>query len=119
MIHCTLKALKRGQGKVQNPPDYERIVKRRKALDHRRIMESSDPSKSLPPLPPTPEEAIKLYRLLLKEGYRSLKLTDKEFYRIKLREEFQVTSRRTSGKVQGIMFEKGHWMLKNRLGGLL
>lgn len=68
---------------------------------------------------PTPEDAKILYRHMLKEGYRTLRLTDKDFFRRKLREEFEITSRQTSSRVRGLMFEKGQWMLKNNMGGII
>lgn len=73
----------------------------------------------VPPVEPTPEMARSLYRQLLKAGRSTLICTDKEYYRQKLREEFEVTARQTSGRVRGIMFEKGQWMVQNKLGGLV
>jgi hypothetical protein len=101
---------------LQNPPDYERVVKRRRQLEERRQKESAF---YLPPVEPTPEQARTLYRQMLKKGYKDLVLTDKQYYRKVLRTEFEETARQTSGRVRGVMYEKGKWMLQNNLGGVL
>lgn len=101
---------------LQGTPNYVRANARRLQLERRRLRDSET---TLPPMEPSPAEARCLFRQLLKEGYRTLQLTDKEYYRTKLRYEFEVTSRQTSARVRGIMFEKGKWMLGNKLGGLL
>jgi hypothetical protein len=107
--------IKRGKGKQQNPPSWGRIINRRRELEQRRIAEASE---RIPPVDPTPEMARSLYRQMLKMGYATLVLTDKSYYRQKLRYEFEVTARMTSARVRGMMFEKGKWMLRNQLGGL-
>ena len=84
-------------------------------LEQQRI----EASQFLPPIEPTPEQACQLYRRLLKEGYKTLVVTDKDYFRRKVRYEFEVTSRQTSSRVRGIMFEKGHWMVENKLGGII
>ncbi len=101
---------------LSNPPDFERVVKRRRQLEERRQKESAF---YLPPVEPTPEQARILYRQLLKKGYSDLVLTDKQYFRKVLRTEFEETARQTSGRVRGVMFEKGKWMLQNNLGGVM
>lgn len=101
---------------LQTKPSYERITARRRQLEQRRQAESAW---HLPPVEPSAEQAIRLYRQLLKKGNEQLKLTDKACYRRKLRYEFEEVARQTSGRVRGVMFSKGQWMLKNNLGGLL
>lgn len=100
----------------QGASDHERIVKRRRHLEERRQREAAF---FLPPVEPTPEQARILYRQLLKKGYQDLVLTDKDYYRKILRTEFEETARQTSGRVRGVMFEKGKWMLANNLGGVM
>ena len=100
------------QGRV----DHERIVQRRRKLEERRQKEAAF---FLPPVEPTPEQARILYRQLLKKGYQDLVLTDKDYFRKVLRTEFEETARQTSGRVRGVMFEKGKWMLENNLGGVM
>ncbi|AIN96638.1 hypothetical protein LPMP_140570 [Leishmania panamensis] len=99
----------------EGPPDYTRANRRRMELEQQRIVSSQH----LPPIEPTAEQACQLYRRLLKEGYKTLVVTDKDFYRRKVRYELEVTSRQTSSRVRGIMFEKGRWMLENKLGGII
>ncbi|KAG5509394.1 hypothetical protein JKF63_06704 [Porcisia hertigi] len=99
----------------EGPPDYTRANRRRMELEQQRL----DSSMYLPPIEPTAEQACQLYRRLLKEGYKTLVVTEKDFYRRKVRYEFEVTSRQTSSRVRGIMFEKGQWLLENRLGGIV
>eukprot|EP00758_Cryptobia_borreli_P018260 Tbor_TRINITY_DN6640_c0_g1::TRINITY_DN6640_c0_g1_i1::g.3062::m.3062 len=101
---------------LQCPPNYRRANKRRIALEARRIQESEwFPAAIEPPA----EDAIRLYRGLMKEAKKKMKLTDIEFFRVNLRHEFEITARQTSGRVRGLMYEKGLWMLKNDLGGLM
>ncbi|KAL7700453.1 hypothetical protein N2W54_005181 [Lotmaria passim] len=99
----------------EGPPDYTHANRRRMELEQQRI----EASQFLPPIEPTPEQACQLYRRLLKEGYKTLVVTDKDYFRRKVRYEFEVTSRQTSSRVRGIMFEKGHWMVENKLGGII
>lgn len=101
---------------LATPPDLQRVNRRRQQLEQRRQRESGW---YLPPVEPTAAQATALYRAMLKEGYATLRFTDKETYRRKLRFEFEEIARQTSGRVRGIMFEKGKWMLKNNLGGLM
>ncbi|KPA77227.1 putative mitochondrial hypothetical protein [Leptomonas pyrrhocoris] len=96
-------------------PDYTRANRRRMELEQQRIAASQ----YLPPIEPTPEQACQLYRRLLKAAERTLVVTDKSFFRRKVRYEFEVTSRQTSSRVRGIMFEKGQWMVENKLGGVM
>ena len=96
--------------------DWHRVVKRRKEVEARRRL---DAATYVPPQEPTAEQARQLYRAMLKAGRAQLRLTDPEFYRQKLRHEFEVTARRTTARVRGVMFEKGQWMLRNKLGGLV
>jgi hypothetical protein len=98
-----------------SPPNYTRANRRRKELEQQRIAASQ----YLPPIEPTPQQACQLYRRLLKEGDRLLVITDKDFFRRKVRYELEVTSRQTSSRVRGIMFEKGQWMVENNLGGIV
>ena len=90
-------------------------MKRRRQLDNRRV---ADAQYTLPPIEPTPTQARGLYREMLKMASGQLRLTDMEYFRTKVRYEFEVTSRMTSARVRGIMYEKGKWMLKNDLGGI-
>lgn len=96
-------------------PDYARAQRRRDHLEAHRLQASSEP----PPDEPTGREAKLLYRKLLKMGEETLTVTDKDYFRRMVRQEFEVTARRTSARVRGIMFEKGKWMLKNKLGGIV
>ena len=100
---------------METPPNYIRVNTRREKLERRRIAEAQWMPKAIEP---TPDQARELYRRMLKEGYKTLQLTDKEYYKAKLRFEFEVTARQTSSRVRGLMYEKGQWMLKNKLGGL-
>lgn len=117
MFRRTIEALG-GKRKwwAEGNPNFTRANKRRMLLERRRVRDSLH---AVPPVEPTADMARGLYRRMLREGYRTLVCTDKNYYRTKLRYEFEVTSRQTSGRVRGIMFEKGEWMLKNRLGGLV
>eukprot|EP00796_Vickermania_ingenoplastis_P008939 gene8939-6271_t len=96
-------------------PDYGRAKQRREVLERHRLESSAVP----PPVEPTPAAAALLYRQLLRKGYQDLIVTDKEYFRRMVRQEFEVTARRTSARVRGIMFEKGQWLLENKLGGLV
>lgn len=96
-------------------PNYTRANQRRFDLEQRRI----DHVKWMPnAVEPTPEQARALFRGLLTKAYSELVITDKSLFRRKLREEFEITARQTSGRVRGIMYEKGLWMLMNDLGGI-
>jgi hypothetical protein len=97
-------------------PNYVRANRRRAILEKRRMLDSR---LMVPPVEPTPDMARSLYRRLIKEGNRTLVCTDKEYFRQKVRDEFEVTARQTSARVRGIMFEKGLWMVDNKLGGLV
>lgn len=68
---------------------------------------------------PNPSDALLLYRRLLKMGQSTLTLTDKDYFRRKVRYEFEVVGRKTSSRVRGLMFEKGVWLLENKLGGII
>eukprot|EP00756_Hemistasia_phaeocysticola_P043733 Hpha_TRINITY_DN17306_c0_g1::TRINITY_DN17306_c0_g1_i1::g.138017::m.138017 len=70
--------------------------------------------------PPSEEEAVWLYRALLKKAERQLVWTSMDWFRRTLRFEFTVTSRLAKDKLdlQRNMFEKGEWLLNNDLGGL-
>lgn len=74
---------------------------------------------SAAPVEPTPQQALTLYRSMLKEGYKTLRITDKGYFRQKLRYEFEVTARQTSARVRGVMYEKGKWMVANKMGGIV
>lgn len=99
----------------EGSPDFTRANKRRAELERKRM----EASRFLPPVEPTPEEAALLYRRLLKKAAKQLLITDKDYFRRKVRQEFEVTARQTSARVRGIMFEKGSWMAANDLGGLV
>jgi hypothetical protein len=117
MLRCTLPLLKGGRAWFNAAgPGYLRANRRRAVLERRRLLDSR---LIVPPVEPTPEMARSLYRQMLKESHKTLLCTDKEYFRLKVREEFEVTARQTSSRVRGIMFEKGQWMVKNRLGGLV
>ena len=94
----------------------DRVYARRRALEERRLRDSAE---YVPPIEPSPRQAATLYRQLLKTGNSTLVATDKDFFRRKVRDEFEITARRTSARVRGIMYEKGQWMVANSLGGLL
>ncbi|ESL06113.1 hypothetical protein TRSC58_06218 [Trypanosoma rangeli SC58] len=96
-------------------PDFWRANERRMRLERRRI----DASRYYPPVEPTPQQACMLYRSLLKAGHAQLRVTDKAYYARKVRQEFEVTARQTSARVRGIMYERGQWMLQNKLGGVV
>ncbi|RNF18505.1 hypothetical protein TcG_05007 [Trypanosoma cruzi] len=96
-------------------PDFLRANERRMRLERRRI----DASRYYAPVEPTPQQACTLYRQLLKAGHAQLRVTDKAYYVRKLRREFEVTARQTSARVRGIMYERGQWMLLNKLGGIV
>lgn len=99
----------------EGPPDYTRANRRRMALEQRRIAQSG----GTPPVEPTMQQACQLYRRMLKEAEKTLHITSKDYFRRKIRFELEVTSRQTSSRVRGIMYEKGLWMLENKLGGIL
>ena len=101
---------------LEHPTNWARVARRRKILEQRRISESAW---KVPPIEPTHRQAIVLYRQMLKEGHKTLVLTDKNYYKRMLRQEFEVTARQTSSRVRGMMYEKGKWMLTCKLGGLL
>ena len=103
-------------GWVEGRPNFLRANQRRLKLERRRLNESVS---YIPPTEPRPDEARQLYRALLKLGLRQLVVTDKEYFRQKLRHEFEVTARQTSSRVRGLMFEKGVWMSKHKLGGIV
>ncbi|KAH9597854.1 hypothetical protein LSM04_003401 [Trypanosoma melophagium] len=116
MLRLTVRTLG-GQRRwwKEGRPDFARANERRQLLERRRI----DASYYYAPVEPTPEQACTLYRQLLKAGHAQLRVTDKNYYMKKVRYEFEVTARQTSARVRGIMFEKGQWMLKNKLGGIV
>lgn len=116
MLRHTFPRLAANQQHREGPANLHRVHRRRMQLERRRILESA---LSTPPVEPTGHQAVSLYRALLKAGQVHLQLTDKEYFRTKLRYEFEVTARQTSARVRGMMFEKGQWMLKNKLGGLV
>ena len=118
MFRVSFQALGRAKGphNLKEIPNMWRIVKRRKDLEERRISEARTYT---PPVEPTRSQSIALYRRLMKASETTLRLTNKKLFRDKLRSEFLVTARRTSGRVRGLMFEKGEWMVANKLGGLL
>jgi hypothetical protein len=101
---------------AEGSPNYLRANQRRLKLERRRLNESVE---YVPPTEPRPDEARRLYRNLLRTARATLIVTDKEYFRLKLRHEFEVTARQTSSRVRGLMFEKGMWMLRNKLGGLV
>ena len=110
--HCRLfRGIKRG-----DPVDKKRELSRRRQLEQRRISEAH---KYIPPVEPTRTQALALYRALLKTAQRDLRFTDKGYFQKTVRREFETTARRTTGRVRGLMYEKGVWMLENKLGGLL
>lgn len=96
-------------------PDFTRAQQRRDKLEGQRLRVSATP----PPVDPPAVEACRLYRQLLRMGNQTLVVTDKKYFQKMVRYEFEVTARRTSARVRGIMFEKGKWMLENKLGGLV
>jgi hypothetical protein len=101
---------------LEGPVNYERAQSRRAKLEQRRIDESAW---HVPPVEPSAAQATRLYRAMLKDGTARLRLTDKAFFKRRLREEFEVTARRTSARVRGMMYEKGQWMLRNDMGGII
>ncbi|KAG8341471.1 putative Complex 1 protein (LYR family) [Trypanosoma vivax] len=116
MFRCTIHALG-GQRRwwKEGRPDFSRAAARRLDLERRRLEMSRRP----PPSEPTSQQACILYRQLLKAGREHLRVTDGKYYMRKVRHEFEVTARQTSGRVRGIMYERGLWMLKNKLGGVV
>lgn len=96
-------------------PDFTRAQRRRDKLEGQRLRVSAAP----PPVDPTAVEACRLYHQLLRMGNKTLVVTDKKYFQKTVRHEFEVTARRTSARVRGIMFEKGKWMLANDLGGVV
>jgi hypothetical protein len=108
--------LSRGLRAFAPKPKWDRVTARRRDLEERR---REDALRYVPPVEPTPLQAATLYRRLLKQGQRDLVCTDKDYFRHKVRYEFEVTARRASGRVRGLMFEKGNWMVSNKLGGLM
>uniref|UniRef100_A0A7S1Q2I6 Complex 1 LYR protein domain-containing protein n=1 Tax=Neobodo designis TaxID=312471 RepID=A0A7S1Q2I6_NEODS len=104
-------------GKAQQPREnLHRAAKRRKELEERRM---HDAATYVPPVEPSPAQAVALYRQLLKVAEKTLVCTDKAYFRRKVRHEFEVTARMTSSRVRGIMYEKGQWLVKNDLGGVM
>lgn len=99
----------------EGSPDFTRANRRRADLERKRM----EASRFLPPVEPTTQEATRLYRRLLKKADQQLVVTDKDFFRRRVRYEFEVTARMTSARVRGIMFEKGNWMADNNLGGIV
>ncbi|CAD2222641.1 hypothetical protein AGDE_01185 [Angomonas deanei] len=99
----------------EGKPDFARANLRKSKLEEKRLTQAH----YLPPVEPTPQQATQLYRRLLKEGEKQLKVTDKDFFRRKVKLEFEVTSRQTSARVRGIMYEKGCWMCEHKLGGIV
>jgi phage/plasmid primase-like uncharacterized protein len=97
-------------------PNMERVYARRTELEARR---QDDAARYMPPVEPTVQQAAQLYRQLLKKSRSTLVLTDGAYFQKKVRHEFEVTARRTSARVRGIMFEKGQWLVANNLGGLM
>nr|7AOI_XM Chain XM, Complex1-LYR-like [Trypanosoma brucei] len=91
-----------------------RAAARRMQLERRRLEASTHP----PPVDPTAQQACVLYRRLLKAGHQQLLVTDKSYYARKVRHEFEVTARQTSARVRGIMYERGQWLVENKLGGI-
>jgi hypothetical protein len=59
---------------------------------------------------------INLYRRMLKQGKAELKYTSYEWYKKRLRQEFEKNRNRQDNK---ICLERGEWILKNKMGGLL
>lgn len=115
-MRLTSGAEQRPRQYYRSPPNWSRVLTRKMTLERQR---QQDSARNTPPVEPSPLEATRLYRQLLKTGRRQLALTDKEYFRRKLRYEFEVVGRKTSSRVRGLMFEKGRWMLRNQLGGLL
>ncbi|CCW67911.1 unnamed protein product [Phytomonas sp. Hart1] len=116
MLQCFCRPLRGGsRWWKEGSPDFTRANLKRASLERKRL----EASRYLPPVEPTTNQACSLYRQLLKKGKKDLVITDNEYFRRKVRFEFEVTSRQTSARVRGIMYEKGLWMLKNRLGGLM
>lgn len=101
----------------EGSPGYTRANKRRLDLERKRL--GSSLYYSLPPVEPSPEEAVRLYRQLIKAAESRLVVTDKAYFRRVVRNEFEITALRTSKRVRGIMYEKGKWMLENNLGGVI
>ncbi|CUG05867.1 Hypothetical protein, putative [Bodo saltans] len=117
VLRCTLP-LFRGNRTWFNAagPNFLRANRRRAVLERRRLLDSR---LNVPPVEPTAEMARSLYRRMIKEARKTLVCTDQEYFRLKVREEFEVTARQTSSRVRGIMYEKGQWMVQNRLGGIV
>ena len=118
MIHATVSTFARSKGSknLRFGLNAWRIVQRRRQLEERRIAEAHN---YISPTEPTKIEALRLYRLLLKSAEKTFRYTSQEYFRRKLRHEYVVTAAKTSSRVRGIMYEKGKWMLANRMGGLL
>lgn len=116
MLARTIPTLSKNGTYREGSATFHRVNKRRVQLERRRMMESAIHT---PPVEPTGSQAVSLYRQLLKASQTQLELTDKDFFRTKVRYEFEVTARQTSARVRGMMFEKGQWMIKNKLGGLV
>lgn len=53
---------------------------------------------------------------MLKQGKAELKYTSYEWYKKRLRQEFEKNRNRQDNK---ICLERGEWILKNKMGGLL
>lgn len=64
-------------------------------------------------------QILSLYRKLLKKGNEQLVYTSKEFYRKRLRMEFQTVATKVDPKVRAKMFQKGEELLRTNLGGLM
>jgi hypothetical protein len=115
MLRHSSPLLRRGRPRLL-PSNLTRVARRRKELEERRM---ADAATYVPPVEPSAAQAVMLYRQLLKEAEATLVCTDLEFFRRSVRHEFEVTARKTSSRVRGIMFEKGQWMLRNQLGGII
>lgn len=99
----------------EGSPNFTRANARRSLLERKRF----EASRYLSPVEPTPSQACSLYLRFLKESEKRLLVSDKNFFRRKVRSEMEVTARQTSARVRGIMYEKGKWMLENELGGVV
>jgi hypothetical protein len=108
-------SLQRGRPKLLKS-NLNRVAKRRKQLEERRM---EDAASYVPPVEPSPQQAAVLYRQLLKTADDVLVCTDKDYFRRKVRHEFEVTARMTSSRVRGLMYEKGQWLVRNELGGVM
>eukprot|EP00759_Apiculatamorpha_spiralis_P013581 PhF_6_TR20396/c0_g2_i1/m.29370 len=112
MLRATARQWMRGNNNLKQHPNILRRNKRRQELEDRRVSEAHN---YIPPVEPTPAQARALYRHLLKTGKSTLRFTDLNMFQRKVRHEFEVTSRKTSSRVRGLMYEKGMWMLQNKL----